>query len=166
MFHAVGAQQESQVLRILDSRYHSSSSRDTPEQIYLASRCGKIRDLRRALEAGTNPDGFVDLHGSTALHQACVRGYAACCSLLLDFLAEPDTPDGHGLTPLHEAANNGSPELVRLLLAHGARATHATHSSGATVRASSLFPRGNGVATTSALHKTLGNSEIHSWQHS
>ena len=120
MFHAVGAQQESQVLRILDSRYHSSSSRDTPEQIYLASRCGKIRDLRRALEAGTNPDGFVDLHGSTALHQACVRGYAACCSLLLDFLAEPDTPDGHGLTPLHAATMCNRPDCISLLLAAGA----------------------------------------------
>lgn len=41
--------------------------------------------------------------------------------------------DAEGLTPLHEAANNGDPDLVRLLLSHGARVSHVAHSSGATV---------------------------------
>jgi ankyrin repeat protein len=44
---------------------------------------------------------------------------------LLEAGADPDAPERAGYTPLHAAAHLDDPELVRLLLEHGADASAA-----------------------------------------
>jgi ankyrin repeat protein len=58
-------------------------------------------------------------NGNTALMMAAYKGNIEAVKALLERGAKTDKP---GWTPLHYAAANGSEEIVRLLLAHGARA--------------------------------------------
>eukprot|EP00750_Incisomonas_marina_P007863 INCI15066.3.p1 GENE.INCI15066.3~~INCI15066.3.p1 ORF type:complete len:453 (-),score=89.70 INCI15066.3:34-1392(-) len=70
--------------------------------------------------------------GLTALYAAVGGSHLDVVRQLIAAKARTHVVDAEGLTPLHEAANNGDPDLVRLLLAHGARVSHVAHSSGAT----------------------------------
>ncbi len=67
------------------------------------------------------------------MYAAVGGGHYAVVEQLIAAKAQAHVADTDGLTPLHEAANNGDARLVRLLLAHGARAAHKAHSTGATV---------------------------------
>lgn len=72
--------------------------------------------------------------GLTALYAAVGGGHIEIVRELIAAKAQCHTVDADGLTPLHEAANNGDFKMAKLLLVHGARVAHAAHSSGATVR--------------------------------
>ncbi|XP_058668437.1 tonsoku-like protein [Ammospiza caudacuta] len=58
--------------------------------------------------------------GETALHRACIDGDARRVRLYLQQGHPVNPRDYVGWTPLHEAANHGHLEIVRLLLSHGA----------------------------------------------
>jgi hypothetical protein len=85
------------------------------------------------LEAGADP-GATDKNGVTPLHRAVRTRCAAAVRTLLEGGANPRGKNGNGSTPLHLAVQNtgrgGSggegaraqqKEIIRLLLAHGAR---------------------------------------------
>jgi hypothetical protein len=99
------------------------------------------------LTAGANPN-VTDRSGVTPLHRAVRTRCAAAVRLLLDAGAHVRQRNGRGSTPLHLAvqttgrsgsgsaeARQQQAEIVRLLMAHGARATDRG-SHGKTVAAS------------------------------
>ena len=87
------------------------------------------------LTAGANPNA-VDRSGVAPLHRAVRTRCAGAVRLLLDYGADAHQMNGRGSTPLHLAvqttgrggsgrseARQQQAEIVRLLIAHGARAT-------------------------------------------
>jgi GPCR-chaperone/PH domain/Ankyrin repeats (3 copies) len=56
----------------------------------------------------------LDLHGNTALHIACMKGYLKCVKVLIHHRASCDIRNEAGWTPLCEAISRGSREIVTL----------------------------------------------------
>jgi len=73
-----------------------------------------------------------DGDGYTALGNSVRFGYAPIASLLLEHKADPNATDLSGWTPLMYAAWSDNPELIRLLIAHGARHDLTKEASGLT----------------------------------
>ncbi|XP_061080809.1 ankyrin repeat and SOCS box protein 16 [Conger conger] len=69
--------------------------------------------LLRGAEVNASPGG------STALHDACAGGHAACARLLLSHSAQPDRLSADGSAPLHLCRTPQSLECARLLLETG-----------------------------------------------
>jgi len=57
-----------------------------------------------------------DYKGFTALLMASCNGYKDIVELLLNYDADPSIPVNDGRTPLHYAAHNKNPEIVKLIL--------------------------------------------------
>jgi ankyrin repeat protein len=72
------------------------------------------------------------IDGSTALHDAALKGQAAMLRLLLEKTANPNHKSKSGATPLHDAALAGKVEAVTILLNHGARIDERETDSGDT----------------------------------
>ena len=73
-----------------------------------------------------------DGDGYTALGNAVRFGYTPIATLLLERKADPNATDLSGWTPLMYAAWTDNPDVVRLLLAHGARHDLTKEASGLT----------------------------------
>jgi ankyrin repeat protein len=64
-----------------------------------------------------------DKRGNTPLHFAANFGQLEVCRMLLERNAEVNSQNDEGLTPLHHVStswNEGSPDILRLLLDYGA----------------------------------------------
>jgi ankyrin repeat protein len=98
-----------------------------------AAAAGDIVGMRLLLQYGADPK-IPTTHGLTALGAASGIGYMGGMSkewsrqqrfevvkFLLDLGASVDTADSVGRTPLHGAAALGYPEIVQLLVDHGAQ---------------------------------------------
>ena len=103
-----------------------------------AATAGNLAELRRALDAGTDPNALVPGQDAdteecetTALAETAGYGHLEVTTLLLDRGASPDKPDSRGITPLMHAACHGHAAMVGLLLERGADLT-ATNPRGAT----------------------------------
>jgi len=72
--------------------------------------------LRALLDAGADPNAKAT-RGHTALHSAAEMGFRDAAEILLEYGARTDLPDSEGRTPIDLAED---PEVVELLLAHGA----------------------------------------------
>jgi ankyrin repeat protein len=92
--------------------------------VFCAAFLGELDVLREQIAAGlaNARSPHEDLHPITPLHHAVDGGSVAATTLLLDSGADARTCGGRLLT---SAARQGSIELVRLLLDHGARAADA-----------------------------------------
>jgi len=86
-----------------------------------AARSGCDGCLRLLLDHGADAKARTDA-GLTALHSAAFKGDLSMVKALLEAGAPVNVADDRGLTPLIMAANSRSkdPEVVRLLLQHGA----------------------------------------------
>ena len=87
--------------------------------IHDAVRSANVAELRRLLESGVAPDAIDGpAFRRTPLHllcytNACMNGdRAACFKLLREAGANLEATDALRMTPLHEAAMNGRPELL------------------------------------------------------
>jgi ankyrin repeat protein/truncated hemoglobin YjbI len=91
---------------------------------FCAAFLGELDALREHIAAGlvNAQSPHEDFHPVTPLHHAVDGGSTAATTLLLDSGADARTCGGRLLT---SAANQGSIDLVRLLLDHGARAADA-----------------------------------------
>lgn len=83
----------------------------TPEQLDLLLKYGADSNIK-----------YKD--GDTYLHKLVVKGDITLSAKLLEKSANPNLPDSYGRTPLHLA---NTPELVELLLKHGADPTLLTY---------------------------------------
>lgn len=112
----------------------------------LAAGSGQVDSAALLLEFGVAPSaaelGDAARHpdGTTALHAAALAGCVACCEGILDSAEELLEEEGaHGMTPLMVAAAAGHADVVRLLLARGARnARHVFANSTALHMAAEL----------------------------
>jgi len=100
--------------------------------LIFAARVGDVDSAALLIAAGANPNETA-ADKSSALAIAALSGQTAVGSLLLRKDATPDA--GAGYTALAAAAMRGDAELVKALLAAGAR-TEITLASGTTVRRS------------------------------
>lgn len=86
--------------------------------LHWAVRMRNIETLKSLLAAGADPD-IVSSWGYTALFSAVVRGLVEYAELLLNAGADVNSMDPYGKTPIIETF--GFPEMVKLLLDHGAK---------------------------------------------
>ena len=87
--------------------------------LHAAAQLGLQEYVRRACRdrpAGIN----ATVNGLTPLAAACISGQLATARLLLDLNADPNAGFGNR-KPIFMAAENGHPEILQLLLDHGAR---------------------------------------------
>ncbi|MDE1151336.1 MAG: ankyrin repeat domain-containing protein [Micavibrio sp.] len=93
-------------------------------RLYKAVRSGNIKEVKRLLKDGADPDA-ADAHGLTPLHQAAYWGETEIVKLLIDAGADVNAENkGKGWTPLHSAAVSGGMrsrrEIIDMLHAAGA----------------------------------------------
>lgn len=85
-----------------------------------ASRKGKTDMVKFLWEHGANIS-YVDFHGQTALHKACISGNTNLVGFLLSGLKiAVDCSDKSDRTPLYFAAEKGYLDIVNLLISSGA----------------------------------------------
>ena len=72
------------------------------------------------LEKGTDANAPFPIVGTRALMVAAAHGHKDTARALLDAGADVNAKDFTGWTALHAAAFKGDPEIVQLLLEHGA----------------------------------------------
>eukprot|EP00928_Gymnodinium_smaydae_P057777 TRINITY_DN40_c0_g1_i2.p1 TRINITY_DN40_c0_g1~~TRINITY_DN40_c0_g1_i2.p1 ORF type:complete len:386 (-),score=66.53 TRINITY_DN40_c0_g1_i2:647-1804(-) len=85
-----------------------------------AAEAGRTMVLRVLIEQEGCSVDTPGLQGNTALQRAVTRGHVDAVRLLLtDLRADPNVYNAKQQTPLHQAAFNQHPEIVRALLAAG-----------------------------------------------
>lgn len=82
---------------------------------------GDISCLRCALAEGVDVNTPLRKGRQTALHVVARYGHATACEYLLQRGADPDRVSRNGSTPLHLAATGKRDDVIRLLLAAGAK---------------------------------------------
>ena len=107
---------------ILSHEHHSDPE---PKQLFDAALLGSLAATTRLLEAGVHPNAYRDPFGATALLVAARGGHRRLCASLLAAGAEVNAGDATGETPLTAAVRKVRPEVVRLLLEHGADRSRA-----------------------------------------
>jgi hypothetical protein len=99
--------------------------------LHWACQSGNISAMKSLLEAGADPN-IKDGDGQTPLMTASYRGDRTCVAVLLNTTAcMVNATDNRGSTALHFAARSPSScasDLVKMLLCHGAAATHPNNS--------------------------------------
>jgi ankyrin repeat protein len=94
-------------------------------QLMDAVRSGRIRDVRRLLDAGANAnvrDNYsAGQENKTALMFAAEKGYTAICRVLINHGAYVNATDIERMTALMEAALGGHTGTCALLLKKGAK---------------------------------------------
>jgi uncharacterized protein len=98
------------------------AQRGAPLDIFAASGCGKIDQVRRLVEAEPGLANAVAADGFQPLGLAAFFGQTEIVRLLLELGAAVDSPSRNPMhvMPLHSAAANRHLEICRLLLEHEA----------------------------------------------
>ena len=104
------------IARMLD---YSSGSRQSDAPLLVAIRNRDLSEFQNTLRSGANLD-VKDARGCTPLHIAVLTDQAQMLDALLNRNVEVDAADAAGRTALNLAAEHGTPETVKKLLAHGA----------------------------------------------
>lgn len=94
-------------------------------KLYRAVRSGSIKEVKKLLRDGADPD-IADNHGLTPLHHAAYWGETEIAQLLLKAGANVNAENhGKGWTPLHSAAVSGGMksrrDVIELLIEAGAK---------------------------------------------
>mmetsp|Transcript_26125 Transcript_26125/g.56407 ORF Transcript_26125/g.56407 Transcript_26125/m.56407 type:complete len:184 (-) Transcript_26125:915-1466(-) len=89
--------------------------------LIMASKEGHVQVVQALLEAGAEPNP--PIVGHTALRGATLAGHETCVRVLLNAKADPNYPSNGLRTALMGAARNGFPDILTLLLQHGADRT-------------------------------------------
>ncbi|KAA8893327.1 hypothetical protein FN846DRAFT_766279, partial [Sphaerosporella brunnea] len=88
--------------------------------LYAATLFEKLAVVRVLLERGANTESTASKEQATALAYAAKVGNVELARVLLEFGAKVQATDEKGRTVLHRAVASGDPDLVELLLKHGA----------------------------------------------
>jgi len=119
--------------------YLYAQIRPTPDANMLAESAllGNVDGVRRALNAGVDPDG--DSDGSIPLLLAASGGDVQSVALLLEHGANPSRVSPVGYTPLLMAATHGNLKAMILLLDAGADPNQSTHAVMTPLAAAAAF---------------------------
>jgi len=111
-----------------------------------AAWVGDMFEVRRLIEAGTDPD-ILDSIGETALFGAAASAEVEVVAYLLSVGARHDLHENTlGLTPLHWAASHGGVETLRLLIEAGADPNAQDHHGRLPVDLAHQYGKGEHVA--------------------
>ena len=88
--------------------------------LMLAAQSGDIKRIKQLLQKGADIDAEDIVSGNTALIDALFTGMIEAALLLIDKGADVSKSGSLGMTPLIWAVKQGSTELVREMLKHGA----------------------------------------------
>jgi len=128
---------------------HRSLKNDKNAELALgyAASHNCIEAVKLLLDAGVPPNNPDKDTGRTNLTSAAIFGHYDIAAMLIDKGAKVDAADKWGKTPLMYAANN-QPQLVKLLLSHGA-SFHLRDRNGKTaVDFAMLRPEHSGLVET------------------
>lgn len=108
--------------------------RQTPLHLAVSTRQVKVVDL--LLKAGADPS-LLDRDGRSAVHLAALSGDTSMLRVVLGQLREEhahlvNTPDYHGLQPLHLSVRRDGERCLRLLVESGAKINAPEQKSGCT----------------------------------
>lgn len=100
-----------------------------------AAHAANWKDVRSLISKGVRSESVnaADLDGTRALHWAIRADELEIAGLLLKAGADPNAETRLGVTPLYLAAQNGNPEMVKTLLAAGARANQVDRATGESI---------------------------------
>ncbi|KAJ8248469.1 hypothetical protein GJAV_G00242350 [Gymnothorax javanicus] len=117
--------------RIINTQNHLSQ---TPLHLAVITKQPKVADF--LLRAGADPT-VLDRDGRSAVHLAATLGDESMLRVLLSHLGDRrahllNTPDYHGLYPLHLAVRKGGEHCLRVLVEGGAKIDAAELKSGCT----------------------------------
>jgi ankyrin repeat protein len=128
--------------------------------LLFAARQGDVESARALLDGGANVNDKAPL-GTSALVIAAHSGHRLFAELLLDKGADPNAMDA-GYAALHIAVQRGDVELVKSLLAHGAKPNaYITRGSPARRVSSDVQLSSNTVGATPLwLAASLGRADI------
>src|ERR1043166_9926335 len=99
-------------------------------------------------DLGRDPDGF----HATLLHTAAYNGQTAVVEDLLRRNADVNARTTQGHTPLYDAADRGTPQVVALLLQHGADVTIRAEDTGWTPLQAALSRQRSDIAEALRQH--------------
>jgi ankyrin repeat protein len=100
--------------------FHLEAKKVPWKPILLAARYGHKSIVEMFLDAGEEIDVQINCDSKyTPLHYACHHGHVDIVKLLLERHTSISLVSGHGLRPIHTAANNGQAACVGLLLQYG-----------------------------------------------
>jgi len=107
-----------------------ASAQDPQSQLWDAAISGDTAAISQALAAGAKIDSLDtrrNQNGRRALNWAAWYNRAAAVQLLIEKGAPLEAENRTGFTPLHHAAEAGSLDAARILLANGADPNHGNN---------------------------------------
>jgi ankyrin repeat protein len=122
-----GPRDKADVVEYLISHGNDVNARDQVGETALhVATCGDYGDTVKLLLAhGANVNAIENTRGWTALHMAAVTASQLAMKALLAGGANVNAKDYEGRTPLDYAAEKAQPDIVNLLISHGAVAETA-----------------------------------------
>ncbi|XP_064390768.1 uncharacterized protein LOC135338524 [Halichondria panicea] len=109
-----------------------AASHDLGQQLYKASRDGRVDEVERLLARGA-PVDWRDNIGWTALHIACINNHPDVVKILTQQDGiDVNVQNTNKYTPLHHACYRGHLKCVQLLMATGQCDLGAVNNSGLT----------------------------------
>jgi ankyrin repeat protein len=116
-----------------------------------AARAANWSDVRSLISKGLPAESVnaADSDGTRALHWAIRADEVQIASLLLKAGADPNAETRLGVTPLYIAAQNGSAEIIKSLLAAGANANKVDRATGESILMTAI--RSGSTASVQAL---------------
>ena len=128
--------------------------------LLLAAQGGALESIKVLLNAGASLNA-VDAGGRTALALAAREGRYSCVSFLLDAgLLGDVSPQGIGLTPLHEAVIANSPDCVSLIAHRAPAALLIKDANGRTPRELAIHILRADVPDSALVLKRLEDIEL------
>ena len=107
------------------------AAQDAQSRLWDAAMAGDTAAIRQAVAAGARVDSLdarTSRNGRYALNWATLNNHTAAVKLLLELKAPVEAENHTGFTALHHAAESGSIDAARILLAAGADPDHPNKS--------------------------------------
>ncbi|KAI1722541.1 ankyrin repeats (3 copies) domain-containing protein [Ditylenchus destructor] len=116
--HLAAANGHVQLTQLLlqNKAFVNSKTKSGEAPLHLAAMNGHMKVVNLLVQAYQASLEAITLDNQTALHFAAKHGQLAVCQAMLNLGANPNARDDKGQTPLHLAAENDYPDVVKLFL--------------------------------------------------